>query len=185
MKKIFTILAAIIVAASTTNVFGLSRKTVNKNDTSVETEAVELNAKENAAANISFVIWIDEEISVKCVDLRVVLFAKERETIDVNGALLVGRKGDNPDNILIYDTPTFNNRGKTRNGNLYTCSVDYCDIDTDAFFRSNKIRVQTCNGNVDIEISGNNMRDLQKKYEKALKKADEIYKVKTDATYGF
>lgn len=153
-------------------------KDFNKNDKKVESKNVEISAR-NYDCQTSFVILIDNETSRQDVYLKFVLFSKKADAIDVNGNILIGSNG----NPRFEYEPHHINKGHSEN---YHCVKAFYPLeDIEEFFDCNKIRLQTVNGNIDLQFTRSQMKELERFYTKAVDEAMKIYKTNTDITFGF
>lgn len=153
-------------------------KDFDKNAKTVDSKEIEITTRQ-FDCQVSFTILIDSETSRQDVYLKFVFFAKKTSAIDVNGNLLLGCKGEPK---FEYEPHHFN---KGRSDNYSCLKVWYPLEDIDEFFDCNKARLQTVTGNIDLEFSRSQVKELQRNYEKAVKEATTIYKTNTDITFGF
>ena len=169
----------VILVCFTTVMTGYARpKDFDKNAKIVDSKEIELTTRQYDC-QVSFTILIDSETSRQDVYLKFVFYAKKSSVIDVNGNLLLGCKGEPK---FEYEPHHFN---KGRSDNYSCLKVWYPLEDIEEFFDCNKARLQTVTGNIDIEFSRSQVKDLQRNYEKAVKEATTIYKTNTDITFGF
>ena len=174
LRAMFVILVCLTAALP-----GYARpKDFDKNAKTVDSKEIEITARQ-FDCQIAFTILIDSETSRQDVYLKFVFFAKKASSIDVNGNLLLGCKGEPR---FEYEPHHFK---KGRSDNYSCLKVWYPLEDIDEFFDCNKARLQTVTGNIDLELSRSQVKELQRNYEKAVKEATTIYKTNTDITYGF
>lgn len=152
--------------------------TIDKNTKIYDSKGLELSNRQYDC-QICFTFQIDSKISRQDVYIRFALIAKHVEYIDVNGNMLAGIKGDPRVEV---EPCKFK---KAQINNYHSMKVWYPIEDPDEFFECTKIRLQTKTGNLDIELSHSQMKELRAYYEKASETVTSIFKTKTDITYGF
>lgn len=174
----FKILSAILLCLFSAAICNARQKEFDKNTKAIDSKEIEISTRQYDC-QVSFTILIDRETSRQDIYLQFVFFAKKASVIDVNGNLLLGCKGDPR---YEYEPHHFR-RGRTEN---YIClKVWYPLEDINGFFDCNKARLQTVTGNIDLEFSRSQVKELQRYYDKAVSEATTIYKTNTDITYGF
>lgn len=178
MKHLFAIILMMVMAVILPTQLCAREKGFDKNAKTAESKALELSFRQYDC-NVSFTILIDSETSRQDVYLKFSLFSKNAGIIDVNGNLLAGCKGDPK-----YEWENHHIQ-KSRTDNYYNLRVWYPVEDTEGLFECNKLRLQTVTGNIDIELSRSEVKELQRNYEKAVAEATVIYKTNTDITFGF
>lgn len=174
----FKILSVILLGIFSATTCIARQKEFDKNTKAIDSKEIEISTRQYDC-QVSFTILIDSETSRQDVYLQFVFFAKKASVIDVNGNLLLGCKGEPR---YEYEPHHFR-RGRTDN---YIClKVWYPLEDIEGFFDCNKARLQTVTGNIDLEFSRSQVKELQRYYDKAVSEATTIYKTNTDITYGF
>lgn len=179
IKRTAQLLIFFLLAFFATTGQGLARtKEFDKTIKEVESKYVEITSRQ-FDCQISFSILIDNETSRKDVYMRFAFYAKKPSFININGNLLLGCKGDPRYEYELYRQK----RGRT--DNYYSMVVWYPLEDLEGIFDCNKARLQTVTGNIDIELTRSQMKDLRRFYENAVESATHIYRTNTDITYMF
>lgn len=172
------ILLSILFFMATSNGVYAKTNTIDKNTKVYDSKGLELSNRQYDC-QICFTFQIDSKISRQDVYIRFALIAKHVEYIDVNGNMLAGIKGN----------PKFEvepcKLKKTQINNYYTMTIWYPVEDPEELFECTKIRLQTKTGNLDMELSHSQLKELRAYYEKASETVTSIFKTKTDITYGF
>lgn len=193
MKKIFSVLMLIMVftIASVMNVEAKNAKKfkgINKNDTSIETAAVEAYCN-GFNAYLSLIIVVDAETSAVDSNLHIKLVSNKKNEkscdavrITKNEPILVGQSGGSEDDINEYEYVDGYRRWYTESHRC-ACEAIY-DIEVEALFEADKIRIMSDKSFIDLNFKSVR-RELKHQYEKSLKRANETYNQKTNPYHNF
>lgn len=177
IRRLVAFFALLIFQVHSNGAFAKTN-TIDKNTKIYDSKGLELSNRQYDC-QICFTFQIDSKISRQDVYIRFTLIAKHVEYIDVNGNMLAGIKGDPKFEVEPYKLQ------KKQINNYYTMTIWYPVEDPEELFECTKIRLQTKTGNLDMELSHSQVKELRAYYGKASETVTSIFKTKTDITYGF